>query len=147
MPPELLDDDEDYDVEAILDSRPTRNKRGVQYLVKWLDYSESENTWEPSSSLMNEKVLALIEDFHRRYPKAFSKPRPTICNLGLTMQDIWSGTSALQAQAHPKEGVLSRIASILLPPSRSPTSPRVRHTLPLSRVCRSGPGQSATPWE
>lgn len=135
-PPELIDDKEEYDVETILDSRATRNKRGVQYLVKWLDYPSSDNSWEPSSNLT--KALPLIEEFHRRHPNAYSKPLPRLRTLGVTVNDIWARTSALQAQAHPKEGVLSRIASILLPPSRVPHS-RYRHILPSLHSPRPGP--------
>jgi len=37
--------DEVYDVEAIANSRRAgKAKGGVEYLVKWLDYGEEENT-------------------------------------------------------------------------------------------------------
>jgi hypothetical protein len=37
------DADNQFEVEAILDGRPTHNKRGFQYLVKWLGYSDIKN--------------------------------------------------------------------------------------------------------
>jgi hypothetical protein len=68
-PAELLPTDEEYDVEEILDSKPTRNKKGTQYLIKWLDYPESENTWLPTSNLAN--VMDMVERFHNEHPTAF----------------------------------------------------------------------------
>ncbi len=44
VPLDLLNTDEEYNMEEILDSWPTRNKWGVEYLVKWLDYLSSKNT-------------------------------------------------------------------------------------------------------
>jgi hypothetical protein len=47
--PELLDDEEQYEVEALLDRR-TR-KRVPQYLVKWLGWPEEYNQWVPEGEL------------------------------------------------------------------------------------------------
>ena len=55
-PPVVVDGEEEYEVEAILlhrdvagrDDRPRR-----EYLVKWLGYSELDNTWEPEDHLNN----------------------------------------------------------------------------------------------
>ena len=43
----------------------------MEYLVKWLDYGEEENTWEPDASLDNPQVQELIEAFHMRHPNAY----------------------------------------------------------------------------
>ena len=51
------DDEEEYDVERILDSR--RSGRKIEYLVKWLGYDNEENSWEPTenfSPATNEKL-------------------------------------------------------------------------------------------
>jgi hypothetical protein len=39
----------EYEVEDILDYKLVREK--PRYLIKWRDYLQSENTWEPKSSL------------------------------------------------------------------------------------------------
>ena len=47
-PPEVIDNDEVYEVEQILKHRYNGNKR--QYLVHWKGYDIHESTWEPLSS-------------------------------------------------------------------------------------------------
>jgi hypothetical protein len=66
---ELEDPDTGYDVEAILDCKYVRNK--IKYLIKWLDYSHTENTWEPKENLNCPEKL---EAFHQRYPDLPRKP-------------------------------------------------------------------------
>ena len=38
------DEDDNYEVEQMVDSRRVRGK--VQYRVRWVGYSEMEDTWE-----------------------------------------------------------------------------------------------------
>ena len=60
---EPVNPEEDYDVEDILDCKLVRGK--TKYLVKWLDYPHSENTWEFKTDLScPEKLL----EFHRQNP-------------------------------------------------------------------------------
>ncbi|RFU23844.1 hypothetical protein B7463_g12494, partial [Scytalidium lignicola] len=58
---ETIPDQEEYQVEAIVDSKLKDGKR--HYLVKWAGYPKSENTWEPESHLT--KVRAMIKQFRR----------------------------------------------------------------------------------
>jgi len=64
--PELVDGEEEYIVEEILNSRMFRRK--LQYLVKWEGYGIEGNTWEYSENLAHapEKVT----EFHTRNPGA-----------------------------------------------------------------------------
>jgi transposase InsO family protein len=52
-----------YDVEEILDCQYIRGR--IRYLIKWLDYPHSENTWEPRTVLDCPEKL---EVFHRLNP-------------------------------------------------------------------------------
>ncbi|KAG1658609.1 Histone-lysine N-methyltransferase SUV39H2 [Nymphon striatum] len=53
-----------YEVESVLDYTVDDNVE--YYLVKWKGWSESDNTWEPSSNL--EGCTSLIRKFHRLNP-------------------------------------------------------------------------------
>ena len=52
-------DNEEYDVEKILDYQKVEGK--MRYLVKWLDYDDTENTWElPSALNCPEKIAEYL---------------------------------------------------------------------------------------
>jgi len=63
-PPDIVAEQPEWEVEAILDKRLHRRK--TQYLVKWLGYPESESTWEPEQYLQN--ALDLIGEFEAQQP-------------------------------------------------------------------------------
>lgn len=64
--PVLVNGYQEYKVERILDSKLYR--RRVKYLVKWLGYDDSENTWEPPHHLKGFEDE--LRDFHRENPDA-----------------------------------------------------------------------------
>ena len=70
--PITIDDEEEFEVAAILDSRLFGRRRQLQYLVDWKGYSTADRTWEPLSNVANSSEL--LADFHRKYPQ---KPRPS----------------------------------------------------------------------
>src|SRR6266571_1761840 len=59
-PPELIDGEEEYIVEKVLNSRMFR--RQLQYLVKWEGYGTEHNTWEYSENVNN--VPEKVAEFH-----------------------------------------------------------------------------------
>ena len=62
-PPDIVEGEEDhYEVETVLDARPTPNRRGIQYLIKWVGYPNSENSWIPASGMKH--ASKLIQEFH-----------------------------------------------------------------------------------
>ena len=50
-PSQPIDNEQVHTVERIVDHRKTRGK--LQYLVKWRDFSETYNSWEPESSFFD----------------------------------------------------------------------------------------------
>ena len=68
-PPDLIDGEEEYEIEEILQSRKYGRGRKVQYLVKWKGYPDSENQWVDWDDLHADEALA---DFKRRNPDTVS---------------------------------------------------------------------------
>jgi hypothetical protein len=65
-PPELIDGEEEYVIEEILDSRMFW--QWLQYLVKWDGYGVEGNTWEYLENVEN--TLENVTDFHAQSPAA-----------------------------------------------------------------------------
>ena len=57
-PPDIIDTNEEYEVEQVLDHKgPVRRRR---FLIKWKGYPHSENTWEPRSALKRAREPLLL---------------------------------------------------------------------------------------
>src|SRR5712692_8395359 len=67
-PPDLIDGDEHFEVEAILDSRFYRC--ALQYLVHWKGYPSSDDQWLPAAELTS--APDLVSSFHTAHPTAAS---------------------------------------------------------------------------
>ena len=65
-PPEMVDREEEYKVEAIMGHRFFGRGCKLQYLVRWKGYSAADDTWE-----LEEQVFApkLREAYHCKHPK------------------------------------------------------------------------------
>jgi hypothetical protein len=50
-PPELIDSKEEYQVKCVMGHWRIEWTKKLQYLVKWLGYPDSDNTWEPASQV------------------------------------------------------------------------------------------------
>ena len=61
-PQDELDEEEVFTIEKLLDKRYPGPK--IQYLVKWKDYGDEHNSWEPKSNL-HSKVIASFEEEQR----------------------------------------------------------------------------------
>ena len=60
--PEIIQEMEEWEVEEVLAKRKCYGK--MQYLVKWLGYPNSENTWEPEENLSNASIK--IQEFEMK---------------------------------------------------------------------------------
>ena len=63
--PEIVNDEEHFEVEEILDSRFFRRK--LQFLVAWKGYGYEENTWTNADDIHAED---LVKQFYRNNPGA-----------------------------------------------------------------------------
>ena len=66
--PEIIRDELEYEIEAILDSRHRKKGRKTQmeYLIKWKGYGTEHSSWEPKNNLSHSKDT--IRDYHRKNP-------------------------------------------------------------------------------
>ena len=66
-PPDLVEGEAEWEVKAIRAHRYSGRQKKLQYLVKWLGYPESDNTWEPAENLHADD---LIQDYEHRWQGA-----------------------------------------------------------------------------
>ena len=128
-PPDLVDREEEYEVEEILDSRRFGRRRKLQYLVKWKGYPDSENQWVDKDDVFADKALQEFKtldpnsEVHIRHlyipedripaPSAKHMPSPTPS----TIEDVIIPSS--DPQGYP----ISRIFRQLIEPERGQVSP------------------------
>lgn len=83
LPPVVVEGEEQYEVEEILNSRMFN--RRFEYLVRWKGYGLGEASWEPSTNVQNAKEE--IERFHEKNPLALKpKESGTTTRAGRTTQ-------------------------------------------------------------
>jgi hypothetical protein len=63
-PLELIDGEEEYQVEHIMGHRKMGRGKKLQYLVKWMGYPDSDNTWEPVEQI---HALDLIKSYQKQH--------------------------------------------------------------------------------
>ncbi|KAI1003037.1 hypothetical protein K3495_g5167 [Podosphaera aphanis] len=61
-----------FAIEAILDSKRSKNKKKFYYLILWRSQDPEDKTWEPLENVVN--ATSSIQEFERRFPK---KIKPT----------------------------------------------------------------------
>jgi hypothetical protein len=63
-PPDLIDGEAEYEVEAIRSHRYFRKNKRLQYLLKWKGYPEADNTWESEDQL---NAPDLLKQYNRHH--------------------------------------------------------------------------------
>jgi len=136
-PPDLVDEDPEYEVEAIINHRFFGQWRQLQYLIKWKGYPHSDNMWEPVENLHAE---ALVKAYHRKHPLEHKSQR----KVRVRTLSNWT------PQSTPSTSLLSLssrlLASITHPTGRKPRfkppCPLAPSTSPPSRRFPSPPLRS-----
>ena len=64
--PDLVDGEEEFEVEKIIDMKQMGRGRKTYYLVKWKGYPTSDNSWEPRENIHADE---LIKEFQNRAQK------------------------------------------------------------------------------
>ncbi len=71
-PPDLINGEEEYEVERIINSCQFGRGRHVQYLVKWKGYPDSDNQWIKWQDV---NAPDLIAEYQRENPDAITHIR------------------------------------------------------------------------
>ena len=65
-PPELIDNEEEYEVEQIINHHHHGRHHQLQYLICWKGYSAADDTWEPTDQIHADE---LVRSYHAKPPK------------------------------------------------------------------------------
>ena len=106
-PPDLIDGEEEYEIEEVLQSRRYGRGRKIQYLVKWKGYPDSENQWVDWDDLHVDEALA---DFKRKNPNTVSHIK------GGMSQEAKSNNSTSMSDDDHSSPPLATISGVDLPP-------------------------------
>jgi chromobox protein 1 len=60
-----VDGEEEYQVERIMGHQKMGQVKELQYLVKWLGYPDSNNTWEPVAQIHAPDLIKQYQQQHR----------------------------------------------------------------------------------
>jgi hypothetical protein len=66
LPPDLVEEEEVYEVEQVLGSRWHGHGKKLQYLLKWKGYSQAHDSWE---SVEQVHTPELVDRFHQENPE------------------------------------------------------------------------------
>ena len=134
-PPDLVNGEEEFEVEQILDMKQMGRWRKTHYLVKWKGYPTSDNSWEPEKNLNADK---LITEFKQSFRPKKTKAKKVFIRAG---QVTHSDSSPSHLYHHslllPKEMSSESAISLCIPS----TSPVRASSLPPS----SAPSTSPSP--
>jgi len=62
-PPDLVQGNEEFEVETIINHRLFGRCKTLQYLIKWKGYPSSDNTWEPVDNMHAPEI---VKQYHQR---------------------------------------------------------------------------------
>jgi hypothetical protein len=129
-PPDLINGEEEYEIERVIDSQRHGCGGKIQYLIKWKGYPDSENQWVSWDDVNAPELLA---EFKEQNPNALSHIRGIVGDENLTSLGFSPATvrSSLTPALHsfirstldaPEADSLMTLPDIHLPDVDTPTS-------------------------
>jgi RNase H-like domain found in reverse transcriptase/Reverse transcriptase (RNA-dependent DNA polymerase)/Integrase zinc binding domain/Chromo (CHRromatin Organisation MOdifier) domain len=141
-PPDLINGEAEYEVEAIRSHHYFGKNKRLQYLLKWKGYPEADNTWESEDQLNTPELLKQYNRRHNLQDKR-TRARPAKIHPPFPTQS-WSSTLTLTSPTTSTPTLPSSTTEC--PPSTSPMSllPPLRRPRP-SSLSRSTPSSIKKP--
>jgi Chromo (CHRromatin Organisation MOdifier) domain len=150
-PPDLIDGEAEYEVEAIRSHRYFGKNKRLQYLLKWKGYPEADNTWESEDQL---NVPDLLKQYNRRHNlngiKAWvalaTTHSPSTSSLWSSIPTLISRTpSTPTTPSFTTACLLSTCPMSLSPPLRCPCPSSLFHSTPSPMPPQSLSSPQTTP--
>ena len=93
LPPEMINDQEEYKVEQVINHQYHGCKKALQYLIHWKGYSAADDTWEPADQVFAD---ALVKAYHIKHPlEGRGAPTFTTCLYAALAKSHWHPHSPL----------------------------------------------------
>ncbi len=121
-PPDLIEGEQEFEVEKILDAQPRGRGRKMHFLVKWKGYPTSDNSWEPRENLHVDRLI--MEYNKKKQGQAEPKKKGVKSRRARTEETI-----PLHFNNHPSlhtshmSAYSAPIASAAMEATRSPSTP------------------------
>ena len=123
-PPDLIDGEAEYEVEAIRSHRYFGKNKRLQYLLKWKGYPEADNTWESEDQL---NAPELLKQYNRRHNLQDKKARARLAKIHpLSPVQNWSSILTLTSPTPSTPTLRFSTIACLLSTSRMSLPPPLR---------------------
>ena len=135
LPPKLIGNEEEYEVEQIINHRHHGKQHQLQYLIHWKGYSAADDIWEPADQVHADD---LVKKYHQKHPQDGRRYKTT--------KKAWAkATTLLTPLCHQPTLQTSPLplpqASLLTwtSPRHSLSSPKLRHQWSTSKTASQFP--------
>jgi len=109
---DLINGEEEYKVEYMVNHRHYEWARKLQYLIKWKGYPKSNNTWEPADQV---HAPDQIKEYHRHFPLQDKKADQALIQAILQLPPITLKSSCLATKSFKSPSASTQPPYLLQP--------------------------------